>query len=76
MDGSVANQIGDHLLTNLIFQDTVKILTAGQTRTRSYPFIDGYVQALIEVITPPIQLYIFGITPYTSPITLLAKQLG
>lgn len=76
MDGSVANQIGDHLLTNLIFQDTVKILAAGQTRTRSYPFIDGYVQALIEVITPPIQLYIFGITPYTSPITLLAKQLG
>ncbi|UJB71815.1 XdhC family protein [Acaryochloris sp. 'Moss Beach'] len=76
MDGSVANQIGDHFLTNLIFQDTVKILAAGQTRTRSYPFIDGYVQALIEVITPPIQLYIFGITPYTSPITLLAKQLG
>lgn len=76
MDGSVANHIEDNFLTNLIFQDTVKILAAGQTRCKRYPFLDGSVTALIEVVTPPIQLLIFGSSTQTMPMILFAKQLG
>ncbi|WP_299492037.1 XdhC/CoxI family protein [Acaryochloris sp. IP29b_bin.137] len=76
MDGSVANHIEDSFLTNLIFQDTVKILAAGQTRIQTYPFIDGVVTALVEVVTPPVRLLLFGSSAQTAAAILFAKQLG
>lgn len=76
MDGSVANSIEDSFLTNLIFQDTVKILATGQTRIKNYPFIDGSVTVMIEVVTPPVQLLLFGSSSPSTSTILFAKQLG
>jgi xanthine/CO dehydrogenase XdhC/CoxF family maturation factor len=75
-DGTVINRLADHQLATNLLQDTYRVLAEGKTQVVAYQLDDGFVEALIEVIQPPIPLLIFGAGYDAIPLVQLAKQLG
>lgn len=76
-DGSIeANEIADAQLTVCLLQDVDRLLATGQTQVVTYPLDSGTVEALIEIIHPPIRLLVFGAGYDAIPLVQLAKQLG
>lgn len=56
--------------------DLALALETGTTRPRTYAVPDGTVDALIEVITPPPRLFLFGSGHDAVPVAQLARHLG
>ncbi|MGI0483905.1 XdhC family protein [Pantanalinema rosaneae CENA516] len=90
--GSVNAQIGDRVLVNSnqtvvygmadpplvtrLLQDSDRSLITGKNRVITYSLEHGSVEALIEVIHPPVPLLVFGAGYDAVPVVQLAKQLG
>ena len=58
--------------------ETEMVLAAEQRRSRvaSHRFLNGFVEAFVEFVSPPVSLAIFGAGVDAVPLTQLAKQLG
>lgn len=72
----VANHIEHSQITAYLLQDIERLLASGHTQVVTYTLDNGIVEALIEVIQPPIQLLVFGAGYDAIPLVQLAKQLG
>ncbi|NLF06083.1 MAG: hypothetical protein GX593_13945 [Actinomycetales bacterium] len=59
-----------------IAADLAIALETGSSRPRAYVTPDGAVEALIEYITPPPRLFLFGTGHDAVPVAQLARQLG
>jgi len=75
-DNTVVNYIADPQLATRLLQDTYRVLAEGKTQVISYQLDHGFVEALIEVIQPPVPLLLFGAGYDAIPVVQLAKQLG
>jgi xanthine/CO dehydrogenase XdhC/CoxF family maturation factor len=67
-------------LAEMLSHDLTTTLAVGKTHTQRYPLErgtdDGSVEALIEVVQPPVPLIIFGAGYDAIPVVQFAKQLG
>lgn len=75
-DGSMINQIADPNLAEIITTEAQKTLTKGKTHSQSYPSPAGEVSVLLEAISPPFPLLVFGAGYDAIPVVQFAKQLG
>ncbi|MBC7971756.1 MAG: XdhC family protein [Verrucomicrobia bacterium] len=75
-DNTVVNHIADPQLATRLLPDTYGVLAEGKTQVISYQLDHGFVEALIEVIQPPVPLLLFGAGYDAIPVVQLAKQLG
>ncbi len=75
-NGSVAEEIKNPALTAPLTEDCLTALRTRNTCVKEYRFIEGSVEALIEVIRPPIPFIIIGAGGDSVPLARLAKELG
>jgi xanthine/CO dehydrogenase XdhC/CoxF family maturation factor len=75
-DGSVTEDIKNPTLTAALTEDCLTALRSKKTCTKEYRFMEGVVEALIEVIRPPVPLVIIGAGADSVPISRFAKDLG
>jgi xanthine/CO dehydrogenase XdhC/CoxF family maturation factor len=75
-DGAVATDIKDRELVQKVLQDAQQVLKNGRSRVESYSLVNGCVEALLEVIQPPLPLLVFGAGYDAIPVVDFAKQLG
>lgn len=74
--GRIEEDIKNPTLVNALLEDARSALAEEKTFVKKYQLTEGHVEALIEAITPPIPLLIFGAGPDALPLARLAKQLG
>jgi len=75
-DGAVAEDINNPVLSAALLEDCLRTLRSRQSVVREYRFLEGVVEAFIELICPPVPLLIFGAGPDAIPLARLAKELG
>jgi xanthine/CO dehydrogenase XdhC/CoxF family maturation factor len=75
-DGTVWHDIPDHLLLAKLLQAADQSRSEKRTQVVVYPLENGVVEALIEVIQPPVPLLICGAGTDVVPLVQFAKQLG
>jgi xanthine/CO dehydrogenase XdhC/CoxF family maturation factor len=75
-DGSVAEDIKNPTLTAPLTEDCLTALRTKRTGVKEYRFIEGTVEALIEVIRPSVPLVIIGAGADSVPLARFAKELG
>ena len=75
-DGSVAEDIRNPVLSAALLEDCLNAVRTKQSSVKEYRFLEGVVEAFIEVIHPPVPLFIFGGGPDAIPIARFAKELG
>lgn len=75
-DGTIWHEIPDCFLLEKLWQEIDRALSENRTQIVSYSLENGIVEALIEVIQPPVSLLIFGAGSDVIPLVQFAKQLG
>lgn len=75
-DGSVSENIRHPILSAALLEDCTEVLTEKQSKVKEYRFLEGVVEAFIELITPPLPLVIFGAGSDTVPLARFATELG
>jgi len=75
-NGSVAEDIRNPVLSAALLEDCQNAVRTKQSSVKEYRFLEGVVEAFIEVIHPPIPLLIFGGGPDAVPVARFAKELG
>ena len=75
-DGSVTEDIKNPILCAALTEDCLASLRTKKTFVKEYRFLEGVVQALIEVIRPPVPLVIIGAGGDSAPLARLAAELG
>ncbi|MCX6134489.1 MAG: XdhC family protein [Ignavibacteriales bacterium] len=75
-DGSVSEDIKNPALTAAITEDCLTVLRTKNSAVKEYRFMEGTVEALIEVIRPPLPLVIIGAGADSVPLARMAKELG
>jgi xanthine dehydrogenase accessory factor len=75
-DGSVTEDIKNPALTAALTEDCLTALRTKSTGIKEYRFMEGTVEALIEVIRPPLPLVIIGAGTDSVPLARFAKELG
>jgi xanthine dehydrogenase accessory factor len=75
-DGSVTEDIKNPTLTAALTEDCLGALRTRRTSVKEYRFIEGTVEALIEVIRPPLPVVIIGAGADSVPLAKFAKELG
>ena len=75
-DGTVAEDIKNPTLTAALTEDCLTALRTKKTCVKEYRFMEGVVEALIEVIRPAVPLVIIGAGPDSVPLARFAKELG
>lgn len=68
--------IGDPGLARDILRDAQRVLTEGQSDTRTYAYSAGAVDVAFESVLPPPPLIIFGAGHDAVPLARFAKDLG
>ncbi len=74
--GIVACDIEEPTLTLDILTDVQAALRNERSSVKTYPFLSGHVEVLIEVIEPPTSLMIFGAGHDAFPVAGFAQALG
>jgi xanthine/CO dehydrogenase XdhC/CoxF family maturation factor len=75
-DGTVAEDIKNPTLTAALTEDCLTALRTKKTCVKEYRFMEGVVEALIEVIRPAVPLVIIGAGADSVPLARFAKELG
>jgi xanthine dehydrogenase accessory factor len=75
-EGRVQEDIKHPVLTAAITEDCVAALRSKSTFTREYRFTEGTSEALIEFVSPPITMFVFGAGADSIPLVRMAKGLG
>ncbi|MBE9229447.1 XdhC family protein [Phormidium sp. LEGE 05292] len=75
-DTTIINQIVNKDVAQTIAKDLGKILIEKQTLVQSYTLSSGKIDVLLEVISSPVPLLIFGAGYDAIPVVQFAKQLG
>ena len=75
-DGTVTEDIRNPILTAALTEDCLTSLRTKSTAVKEYRFLEGTVEALIEVIRPPLPLVIIGAGADSVPLARFAKELG
>jgi xanthine/CO dehydrogenase XdhC/CoxF family maturation factor len=75
-NGSVVEDIKNPTLTAPLTEDCLAALRTKRTGVKEYRFIEGTVEALIEVIRPSVPLVIIGAGADSVPLARFAKELG
>jgi xanthine/CO dehydrogenase XdhC/CoxF family maturation factor len=75
-DGNVTGRIEDQILNSKMLAAAMEALSANRSRTMEFEVSDGRVEALVEVIHPPVPLVIFGAGYDAVPLSRMAKEAG
>jgi xanthine dehydrogenase accessory factor len=75
-DGAVRRTAGDDDLANWLEEEATRALRAGSSRLARKTFPAGDVSAFVELIEPPIHLWIFGAGDDAKAVVDQAKLLG
>ncbi|XWK89614.1 MAG: XdhC/CoxI family protein [Phormidium sp.] len=75
-DTTIINQIANQDIAQTVAKDLGKTLIEKQTLVQSYTLSSGKIDLLLEVISPPVPLLIFGGGYDAIPVVQFAKQLG
>lgn len=75
-DQTTIHGVAEPLLVTRLLQDSDRCLRSGKSQVVTYQLEQGIVEALIDVIQPPVSLLIFGAGYDAIPVVQLAKQLG
>lgn len=75
-NGSVSENIKNPILTAALLEDAQAALASGKSIVKEYRFTEGVVEAFIEVLHPPVPLYIFGAGSDAIPVARFANELG
>jgi xanthine dehydrogenase accessory factor len=75
-DGSVSEDIKNPTLSSALLEDSLAALRTRQSRVTEYRFTEGVAEAFIDVVRPPVPLFIFGAGTDSIPAARLAKELG
>jgi len=75
-DGSVDFVSTDSKLGASITADIPSLLEKGNNRVLTFDLPEGSVDALVEIIQPPVQLVVFGAGYDAIPVVQFAKTLG
>jgi xanthine dehydrogenase accessory factor len=75
-DGKVEEDVKNPTLSAVLTEDCLEALRSKTSSIKEYRFTEGIVEAFIEVIRPPLPLFIFGAGADAIPLARLAKNLG
>jgi xanthine dehydrogenase accessory factor len=75
-DGSVAEDIKNPILSAALTEDCLAALRSRSSIVKEYKFLEGVVEAFIEVIRPPVPIVIIGAGADSVPLVRFAKELG
>jgi xanthine/CO dehydrogenase XdhC/CoxF family maturation factor len=75
-DGKITEDIKFPALSAALTEHCLEVLRTETSCNREYRFTEGVVEALIEFISPPLPLFIFGAGAEAVPLTRMAKDLG
>lgn len=75
-DGPGFCSVGDPQLAQVLAGEARQALSDGRSRVRECGVQGGTVEALIEVVWPPVPLLIFGAGDDAVPLARLAKEIG
>jgi xanthine dehydrogenase accessory factor len=75
-DGSVAEDIKNPILSAALTEDCLAALRSRSSFVKEYQFLEGVVEAFIEVIRPPVPIVIIGAGADSVPLSRFATELG
>ena len=75
-DGTVTEDIGNPTLSAALTEDCLQALRSRTSFVKQYRFGEGWAEALIEVIRPPVPLVIIGASGDSVPLASFAAELG
>jgi xanthine/CO dehydrogenase XdhC/CoxF family maturation factor len=75
-DGSVSENIRHPVLSAALLEDCERVLSVKHSIVKEYRFLEGIVEAFVELISPPLPLVIFGAGSNAMPVARFAKELG
>ncbi|MGB2867307.1 MAG: XdhC/CoxI family protein [Bacteroidota bacterium] len=74
--GVVFEDTANPVLTSTLLDACHQCLRNGASATQRFDFLDGVVEAYVDVVGPPLPLVLFGAGPDAIPLVRMAKELG
>jgi xanthine dehydrogenase accessory factor len=75
-DGKFVEDIHNSEIVSALFNESFSVLKTGESKVQTFSQQDGQIEALIESISLPLPLIIFGAGPDAVPLVRFAKELG
>ncbi|HXG38695.1 MAG TPA: XdhC/CoxI family protein [Bacteroidota bacterium] len=75
-DGAIQETVKNPTLVAALVEDCREALATGQGKVKEYRLTEGIAEVSIEVIQPPIPLFLFGAGYDVIPVARFAKELG
>jgi xanthine/CO dehydrogenase XdhC/CoxF family maturation factor len=75
-DGEMAENVHNPVLSAALAESAGQAMESGRSAVREYRFLEGVVEAFVEVVNPPTPLFIFGAGNDAVPLARVAQELG
>ena len=75
-NGSISEDVRNPVLSAALAEDCRNALRTAHSAVKEYRFLEGVVEAFVEVIQPPVHVVVFGAGTDAIPVARLAKELG
>ena len=74
--GAVFEDTANPVLTSALLDACHKCLRNGSSATQRFDFLEGVIEAYVDVVRPPLPLVLFGAGADAIPLVRMAKELG